>query len=144
MIATTTAEDAQYIADNLSDDEICVRLYGRKEASRLAFEVATTSPLSWVVYSAMAEPVAMFGANGDKGDQCGWAWMVCTNRAKKAARSIVQGTTCAIAMSREWWPELRIEAEPRSERQAKFLEWIGFRPANVEIREGEAFVELVI
>lgn len=144
MIATTSAEDARYIADNLRDDEICVRLFGREEASRLAYEAATTSPLSWVVYSAMGEPVAMFGADGKKGEDWGSAWLYCTGRVNKAARSLIQGMTLAINISREWWPELRIEAEPRSERQKRFLEFIGFRERERETRGGEEYVELKI
>lgn len=142
MIATTTADDAQYIAENLSDDEICVRLYGRDEASRLAFEVATTSPLSWVVYSAMAEPVAMFGAFPDDREPFGHAWMFSTRNAAKAARSLMQGSIFGVEISRRYWPELRIDAEPRSERQAKFLERIGFKPRTVEVRDGETWTEL--
>lgn len=143
MIAPTSAEDAAYIADNLGDDEICVRLRGRQEASSLAYEAAMASPLSWCVYDAFGRPVAMFGADGEKGEEYGSAWMYCTKNARKAARSIVQGAAFAIGISRDWWPELRIEAEPRSERQAKFLELIGFRPRTIEMRDGEAYVELV-
>lgn len=142
MIAPTSAEDAAHIARNLSDDEICVRLFGREEASRLAYEAATTSILSWCVYSADGEPVAMFGADGEKGEEWGSAWLFCTRNVGKARRSLIQGATLAMAISREWWPELRIKAEPRSEKQTRFLEMIGFHPRAVEVREGLEFVEL--
>lgn len=143
MIKPTNADDAAYIADHLGDDEICVSLLGPAEASSLAYEAAVTSPLSWCVYDAQGKPVAMFGADGEKGEDHGSAWMYCTNEARKAARSLVQGTAFAIALSREWWPELRIEAEPRSEKQAKFLERIGFRPRTIEMRGDQLYVELV-
>lgn len=143
MIRPTTAEDAAYIADHLGDDEICVSLRGAAEASSLAFEAAMSSPLSWAVLDRDGNPVAMFGADGEKGEPYGSAWMYCTNEARRAARSIVQGTAFAIAISRDWWPELRIEAEPRSERQAKFLERIGFRPRTIDERDGLLYVELV-
>lgn len=142
MIAPTSPKDARFVADNLSDDEICVRLYGREEASRLAFEVATTSPLSWVVYTPEAEPAAMFGAFGDEDEPFGHAWLFSTDKVTRAARSLVQGAAFGVAISRNFWPELRIDAEPRSKRQARFLEYIGFKPRAVEERDGETWTEL--
>lgn len=143
MIAPTTAEDARYIAENLGDEEICVRLWGPQEASRLAYLVATTSPLSWVIYSRSGEPVAMFGAFPDEREPFGHAWMFSTERVKKSARELIQGTSLGIAISRKYWPELRIDAEPRTENQARFLEHIGFKPRTVEVRDGEVWTELV-
>lgn len=142
MIAPTSAEDARYVAENLRDEEICVRLHGREEASRIAFECATTSPLSWVVYSAMGEPVCMFGADGEKGEAWGSAWMFSTRNVCKSAKSLIWGVMTAIEYSRGWWPELRINAEPRDEKQTRFLAFIGFKERARHVRGELEYVEL--
>lgn len=144
MIAPTTAEDARYIADNLSEDEICRILHGGQEASRIAYECATTSILSWVICDRDGIPVAMFGADGERGEEYGSAWLFCTGEAKKSPRELAQGCAAGIAISRDYWPELRIEAEPRSEKQTRFLEFLGFRTRREERRGDEVWTELTL
>lgn len=143
MIAPTSAEDARYIADNLRDeDRRAIAAWTDEDPAELAYFTATTSPFSWVVYSAMGEPVAMFGADGERGDSYGAAWMYSTPRVSKASMTLIRACNIAIAISRDWWPELRIDAEPRDEKQTAFLEFIGFRERSRETRDGKTFVEL--
>lgn len=144
MIAPTTAEDARFIADNLRDEEICVRLHGRERAANTALECGLDSRLSWIVYDSEAKPVAMFGADGERGEAFGSAWLFCTPDVKRAPRALIEGCAAGIAISRDYWPELRIESEPRSERQARFLEFLGFKPRTVELRGDEVWTELAI
>lgn len=142
MIAPTTAEDAWFIADNLSEDEICCHLHGRQEASRIAYECATTSILSWTVINENGDPVAMFGADGERGEEYGSAWLFCTSDAARSARDLIRGCSAGIAISQGYWPELRIEAEPRSEKQERFLELLGFRVRRTERHGDEVWKEL--
>ncbi len=143
MIATTTPDAARWIATNLGPDEICLKLYGRDEASRLAYHVATTSPLSWTAHAVDGEPVAMFGAFPDEEEAFAHGWMFSTANVKRALRSVLLGMREAVKVTHRYWPEIRIDAEPRLDRQSKFLERIGFRPRTVEIVNGEELVELV-
>lgn len=144
MIAPTTAEDAAIIAGTLGDEEICVRLYGREKAREIALDCALSSRLSWVVYDRDAFPVAMFGADGEPGEEYGSAWLFCTTDAKRAARQLIEGCAAGVAISRSYWPELRIESEPRSERQSRFLEHLGFRTLRTERRGDETWTELTL
>lgn len=129
MIELATPETARYVADNLGPDEICVREYGREDAAALCFECASESIMSWAVIAATGEPVCLFGADGEKGDSWGSAWMFSTERVSKARFELVRGARTAIAFSRQYWPELRIFAEDRSDKQTKFLRLVGFRPS---------------
>lgn len=142
MIATTTPDAALWIARNLGPDEICLKLYGRDEASRLAYHVATTSPLSWTAYAPDGEPVAMFGCFPDDAEPFAHAWMFSTANAKRAAKTIVKEGRRAMELGRKHWRELRVDAEARSGRQDRFLEFMGYRPRTVEIVSGETRVEL--
>lgn len=142
MITQTIGRHALKIAENLSDDEACVRMYGRNEAKRLAYECAITSKLSWTVYAPDGEPVCMFGAFPDREENFGHAWMFSTPDNRKAARTIVEGGVYAIAISRSYWPELRIDAEPRTERQMKFLTKMGFEERARFERDGLLHVEM--
>lgn len=143
MIAPTTAEDARYVADNLRDeDRIAIAAWTDEDPSAVAYDTALTSPMSWVIYSPAGEPVCMFGADGERGDEYGAAWMYSTPRVFKSKITLIRAVNIAIAISRDWWPELRIGAEPRSERQTAFLEFIGFRERSREVRDGKTFVEL--
>ena len=144
MIATTSAEDARYIADNLRDkDRRAISAWTDDDPSEVAFHTATTSPLSWVIYSPQGEPVCMFGADGERGDDYGAAWMYSTPRVFKSPVTLVKAVNIAIGISRRWWPELRIDAEPRDEKQAAFLDFIGFKELSREERGGKTFVELI-
>lgn len=143
MICQTIGRHALKIADNLSDDEACVRLYGREEAKRLAYECAITSKLSWIAYDPDGEPVCMFGAFPDRDENFGHAWMFSTPDNRKAARSIVEGSAFGIAISRSYWPELRIDAEPRTDRQTKFLKRLGFEERARFERDGLEYVEMI-
>lgn len=143
MIAPTTAEDARFIADNLRDeDRRAISSWTDEDPSELAYYWATNSPLSWVVYTRDATPVCMFGADGERGEDYGAAWMYSTPDVWRAPLTLVKCVSCAIAISRDWWPELRISAEPRDEKQTKFLEFIGFRERSRFERDGKTFVEL--
>jgi hypothetical protein len=142
LIAATTAETARYVADNLGPDEICIRLYGRDEASRLAVHVALTSPLSWTAFAPDGEPVAMFGCFPDGDEPFAHGWMFSTANVRRAKVAVFKGMREALSRARAAWGEVRIDAESRSTRQARFLEKIGFRQRTAEIVNGEAFVEL--
>lgn len=142
MITQTIGRHALHIAENLSDDEACVRMYGRDEARKLAYQCAITSKLSWIAYAPDGDPVCMFGAFADESGKFGHAWMFSTPNAHRAARSIYQGAAFGIAISRTYWPELRIDAEPRTERQVRFLTKLGFEEFARFERDGLFHVEL--
>lgn len=134
MIELATPETAAYVAANLGPDEICVLEYGRENAAELCFETARDSVMSWAVI-AHGEPVCLFGADGGKEDDWGSAWMFSTPSVHKAKIETVKGCREAVSFSRTWWPELRIMAEDRSEKQTRFLELIGFRPSEDDPKE---------
>jgi len=135
MIAMATPTTAAYVAENLGPDEICVLEYGRDDAAALCFEVARDSLMSWVVYASDGEPVCLFGADGDEGDEWGSAWMFSTANVSKARLELVKGAKLAIEFSRKYWPELRIMSEDRSEKQTRFLRLVGFRPSADDEKE---------
>lgn len=142
MIATTTEPVARFIASRLGEGEICVRLYGREEAARLAYHVALTSPLSWAAFAPDGEPVAMFGAFPDDDEPFAHGWMYSTARTARARKSVYLGVREGLRTAREKWGEVRIDAEPRLDRQARFLERIGFRPRSIETIGDQVLVEL--
>lgn len=131
-----TPETASYVASHLGPDEIIVRDMGFEDAAWAAFVTARDSLLSWVIKAPDGEPVALFGADGDPGDDWGSAWLFSTHKVGKVRRmEFVKGLRTAIGFSRELWPELRIAAEDRSEKQTRFLELIGFRASPEDKRE---------
>lgn len=143
MIAPTTPEDARYVANHLRDeDRRAIASWTDEDPAELAFYWATNSNLSWVVYAPDGTPVCMFGADGERGEEFGAAWMYSTPDVWRAPLALVKCVACGMAISREWWPELRIDAEPRDEKQTRFLEFIGFRERSRFERGGQLFVEL--
>lgn len=136
MIEMAGPETARYVADHLGPDEICVLEYGPEDAAALCYETARDATLAWVVIAKDGEPVCLFGADGDEGDEWGSAFMFSTEGIAKARLEAVKGARTAIEYAkRHHWPELRIIAEDRSEKQTKFLELIGFRPSGDDPRE---------
>lgn len=136
MIEMAGPETARYVADHLGPDEICVKEYGPEDAAALCYETARDSTLSWVVIARDGEPVCLFGADGDAGDAWGSAWLFSTSGVGKAKLEAVKGIREAVAYAkRDHWPELRVAAEDRSEKQTKFLKLIGFRPSEDDPRE---------
>ncbi len=135
MIELATPETARYVAENLSDREICVLDYGKEDAAELCFETARDSILSWVVVDRFGEPVCLFGADGDEGDDWGSAWMFSTGSIKKSPLETIKALRQAIDYSRSHWPQLRIISEQRSSKQARFLKLVGFRPGEEDETE---------
>ncbi len=128
MIEQATPLTANYVADNLADDEIGVIEFGRDNAAELCFECARDSVMSWAVV-VDGEPVCLFGADGASGDEWASAWMFSTPNVQKARFEVIRGARKAVEFSRDFWPELRIRAEDRTEKQIKFLKLIGFKPS---------------
>ena len=133
MIELAGPETARYVADNLSDREVGVRMFGREDAAALCYETARDSIISCVVRTPDGEPVCLFGADGDAGDDWGSAWMFSTPNVGRAKIELVKKVTATMAYSRNHWPQLRIVAEDRDDRQKRFLAFMGFRP----VAEGE-------
>lgn len=134
MIEMATPETAGYVACNLAPDEICVRDFGPDDAAALCYECARDSLMSWAVI-VDGEPVCLFGADGALEDDWGSAWMFSTGSVGKAKIETVKGCREAVQFSRQYWPELRIIAEDRTEKQTRFLALIGFRPSEDDPRE---------
>ena len=133
MIELAGPETARYVADNLRDREVAVRAYGKEDAAALCYETARDSVISCVVRAPGGEPVCVFGADGEAGDAWGSAWMFSTQNVGRARIELVKKVRATMAYSRNHWPQLRIVAEDRDDRQTRFLEFMGFRP----IVEGE-------
>lgn len=142
MIAPTTPEDARYVAEHLrKDDELCLLACGA-DPRQEAYEMATSSPFSWIVKTNDGEPVAMFGADHGPDGNYGEAWMFSTENAHKCARDLVYGVASVIEYSRRFWPEIRTGCEPRSERAAKFLKLVGFRERDRFTENGVTFIQM--
>lgn len=151
MIVLATPETAAYVAANLSDDEIAVKMYGRETAAKVAYACAQDSPLSWAVLSADDKPACLFGAYGSDDGRYGCAWMFSTPDIRRCKWRLLRddgsGTGCAqaaIQQSRRLWPELRVDAEPRSPAQKRFLEFVGFRVLRRFERDGLVYEEMTL
>ena len=134
MIELATPKTANFVAANLKDDEICVLEYGREDAAAICFNTAKTSIMSWAVIGKEGLPVCLFGADGDKGDDWGSAWMFSTPLIAGSKLETIRGIRKAVAFSRSHWPELRIHAEDRTPEQIRFIRLLGFTPSDDDER----------
>ncbi len=144
MIAVTTPDAARYVADHLRiEDKTAIAAWTDEDPAELAYFTATTSTLSWVIFAPDGEPVAMFGADGERGEADGSPWMYSTAKVSKVPLTLVKAGRAAIASSRDLWPALRLDAEPRGEKQTAFLKFMGFRESARSEKNGKQFVEMI-
>lgn len=127
MIREATIEGVAHVAASLRPDEIVVKQLGREEAAQRCIDVATSSDWRWQVM-VDGVPAALFGGDANPGDDECSVWLFCTDLVERAPLELFRGIRTCVAWGKQHWPTLVIEAEPRSERQKRFLRMLGFKP----------------
>lgn len=129
MIREATVRGLQIVEAGLRDTEVGVREHGFEEARRQMLNRVMDSQLCWEISNRDNVPVALFG--GEVFDGHVECWLFCTALVSECPVELVKGIRSCLAWGLDRWPEMRIQAERRDEKQKRFLRLLGFRTRNV-------------
>lgn len=129
MIREATVRGLQIVEAGLRDTEVSVRELGFDEARRQMVNRVMDSQLCWEIINCDDIPVALFGGEVFEGYvEC---WLFCADGVAECPLELVRGIRACLAWGLERWPEMRIQAERRDEKQKRFLRLLGFRTRNI-------------
>lgn len=143
MIRAATDEAIAHVAMNLRDSEIVVRELGKVGAANRCVDVASSSHWRWQI-EVDGVPAALFGGDAEPGDAECSVWLFCTDMVTARPFELIRGIKTCIDWGKHHWPSLVIEAEPRDQRQKRFLDILGFSVRASFARDGRTYEELAI